>query len=127
MRPAVREGRMNTVLGVIIAGGRSRRFGSDKADAAWRGLALLDHAVAALTPQVDELVLSGRRHARLASIDDRPPGTGPIGGFAAAIRHAAEHGHKGALCVPLDVHPLPDDLRARLVGPSGAVFADQHM
>lgn len=118
---------MSTILGVIVAGGGSRRFGSDKADAAWRGHALLEHAVQALRPQVDELVVSGHDFPGLPRIEDRPPGVGPIGGLAAAIHCAAQRGHAGALCVPVDVHPLPGDLRQRLNGSHPAVFADQHM
>lgn len=48
------------LLGAILAGGRSRRFGTDKAVAQWNGAPLLAHCVAALSPQVDHVVLCGR-------------------------------------------------------------------
>ncbi|MCR5872033.1 NTP transferase domain-containing protein [Sphingomonas sp. J344] len=48
------------LLGAIIAGGTSRRFGSDKAMAQIAGRSLLDHARAALVQEVDDLVLCGR-------------------------------------------------------------------
>ena len=32
-------------LGAVIAGGRSSRFGSDKAMALWQGRPLIDHAI----------------------------------------------------------------------------------
>lgn len=123
-----RAGRaMPSVLGVIIAGGASRRFGADKAEAAWRGRSLIDHAVAALLPQVRRVVVCGRDYPGYRRIDDRPSGVGPIGGVAAAIHQAAASDHEGALCVPVDVHPLPLDLAARLYGPAPAVLNDQHM
>lgn len=118
---------MHTIMGAIIAGGASRRFGSDKAHATWQGRALIDHAAATLAPQVAELVVAGPRAGGWPAIADRPRGAGPLGGLAAAIHAAAERNHAGVLCVPVDVHPLPADLVARLVGPDPAVFADQHL
>jgi molybdopterin-guanine dinucleotide biosynthesis protein A len=41
---------MTKILGVVLAGGLSTRFGSDKAQALWRGRSLLDHALDALAP-----------------------------------------------------------------------------
>lgn len=45
------------LLGAIIAGGMSRRFGSDRAMAQIDGIALLDHVHAALKAQVDDIVI----------------------------------------------------------------------
>ena len=41
------------VAGCILAGGRSSRFGSDKALIEWKGKTLLAHAIERLRPQVD--------------------------------------------------------------------------
>jgi molybdopterin-guanine dinucleotide biosynthesis protein A len=118
---------MEPVLGAIVAGGASRRFGSDKAEALWRGQTLLDHAVAALRPHAAALATLGRDHPGCDRLDDRPAGSGPIGGLASAIHAAASRGFVGVLCVPLDVHPLPCDLDRLLVGREPTVFAGQHM
>ncbi|MET0251677.1 MAG: NTP transferase domain-containing protein [Novosphingobium sp.] len=115
------------VLGVIIAGGASRRFGRDKADVAWDGHTLFERTVAAVGPQVAELVIAGRDHGDLLRLADRPAGVGPLGGLSAGLFHAVAAGHAAVLCVPLDVHPLPLDLRLRLGGEGPAVFDDQHM
>ena len=55
---------MMRVLGVVLAGGQSRRFGSDKALAEIAGRTLLDRAVATLARQVDTVVVAGRFHSR---------------------------------------------------------------
>jgi molybdopterin-guanine dinucleotide biosynthesis protein A len=48
------------ILGAIIAGGQSRRFGGDKGAAKVGGRALLDHVVAGMIPQCDDLIICER-------------------------------------------------------------------
>ncbi|MGK6319158.1 molybdenum cofactor guanylyltransferase [Sphingomonas sp. DT-204] len=115
------------VLGAILAGGRSRRFGSDKALALHDGRALLDHAMAALAPQIEALVVCGREWPGITCLADRPhPGMGPLAGLAAALRHALTIGCDAVLCVPVDVHPLPANLRDLLADKGPAVLATQY-
>ena len=111
---------MMRVLGVVLAGGQSRRFGSDKALAEIAGRTLLDRAVATLARQVDTVVVAGR-----SDVADRPrAGMGPLGGLNGAMHHAAEHGFDAVLSIPVDGFDLPDDLIAELApAPSYAVDA----
>lgn len=103
------------LLGAILAGGASRRFGSDKAVALLDGKALIDHVIDRLTPQVVALVVIGRDHPRTVSLPDRPgPGLGPLGGLAAALAHAAREGFDAVLTSGCDLPGLPRDLAARL-------------
>lgn len=103
------------ILGAIIAGGRSSRFGSDKAMATLGGRALIDHVQAALAPQVREIVVVGRAHEGLRGIPDQPaPGLGPLGGIAAALLEARAMGLRAVLTAPCDAYDLPVDLVARL-------------
>lgn len=98
-------------LGAVLAGGRSSRFGSDKALATLGGQTLLDHALAALRPHCDTVIMVGRD----PGIADWPrPGMGPLGGIAGALRHAAGEGFDQLLTAPVDCVRLPADLRARL-------------
>ena len=98
-------------LGAVLAGGRSRRFGSDKAVAMLDGQTLLDHALAALRPHCDAVVIVGRE----GGIADWPrPDMGPLGAIAGALRHAAANGFGQVLTAPVDCVRLPADLRARL-------------
>ena len=57
------------ILGAIIAGGTSSRFGSDKAAAVLHGRALLDHVVASMKCHVDTLVVVGRAWPELLQVD----------------------------------------------------------
>jgi molybdopterin-guanine dinucleotide biosynthesis protein A len=112
------------VLGAILAGGKSRRFGSDKALARYEGQCLMTHCIAALRAQVDALVVCGRQWDGLISLPDRPVAdAGPLAGLNAALHHP---GFDAVLCVPVDVHPLPRDLRAMLEGDAARVLASQH-
>ena len=100
-------------LGAVLAGGRSSRFGSDKALAVLDGRSLLDHASAALRPHCDALVVVGR-----GEIADWPrAGMGPLGGIAGALIRAADAGFDQLLTAPVDCVRLPDDLGA-LLGPA---------
>ena len=72
--------------GFVLAGGKSRRMGRDKALLPWNGGTLLDHAVARLGAVCASVrVLSGaeRRYEDrgLAVETDAIPGAGPLGGI----------------------------------------------
>lgn len=114
------------ILGALIGGGRSRRFGCDKSDALWQGRTLLDHAIRAIAPACDGLVLCGAQREGLASLRDRPhEGMGPLAGLCAALYHADEEGYTHVLSAPIDVHPLPLDLLENFPGDRPAVL-DRH-
>lgn len=107
-------------LGAVLAGGRSSRFGSDKALAMLEGRTLLDHAAAALGPHCDAVVVVGR-----GPIADWPRADmGPLGGIAGALTHAAERGYDQLLTAPVDCVRLPGDLRA-LLEPAPAFLGTQ--
>lgn len=108
---------MTRLIGIILAGGRSRRFGSNKAIARYRDRSLIDHVATALGPQVDELAQSGggEPFAGLRLVADRPvAGLGPLGGLNGALHDAARGGFDAVVTVPCDTPILPRDLVARL-------------
>lgn len=111
-------------LGAVLAGGRSSRFGSDKAEAIVKGRTLLAHALDAIRPLCDEVIVVGRTSSLAASIADQPmPGLGPLGGVAGALSHAKAHDFGQVLSVPVDCLVVPADLR-RLLEPAPAYLAD---
>jgi molybdopterin-guanine dinucleotide biosynthesis protein A len=106
---------MTRVLGVVLAGGQSRRFGSDKALAEIGGCTLLDRAVATLARQCEAVVVAGRTIAAAPVVADAPQaGMGPLGGLCGALHHAFAHGFDTVLSIPVDAYDLPAGLIAEL-------------
>lgn len=113
------------LLGAVLAGGRSSRFGSDKAEALLAGRRLIDHAAAALADPCDALVVVGRDDPLFDCVPDRPArGLGPLGGLAGALAAARDRGFDAVLSCPVDVPRLPDALLA-LLTPGPAAIAGQ--
>jgi molybdopterin-guanine dinucleotide biosynthesis protein A len=111
------------LLGAVLAGGRSSRFGSDKALAELRGKPLLRHAAEALAAQCDSVIVCGRDWPDLVSVPDRPtPDLGPLGGLNAALHHAADNGFDAVLSVGCDTPLLPHDLADRLLRAGEAAY-----
>lgn len=115
----------NRILGVVLAGGQSRRFGSDKALALLDGRALITHAVDALAGWCEQVVIAGRANGPAPCLPDWPrPGLGPLGGLAAALHFARDEGFDAVLSIGVDSPGLPADLPELLGGPP-AIVADQ--
>lgn len=113
------------ILGAVLAGGTSTRFGSDKALALFADKPLIEHVINALLPQVETLVISGRDWPPYARVDDLPaPGLGPLSGLCGALAYARLHGFDAVLSAPCDTLGLPVDLVARL-SPPPAVASGQ--
>lgn len=112
------------ILGVVLAGGCSSRFGADKAEALYRGRSLLDWSAGNLADFTDSVVISGRRHSAHGSVEDRPhAGLGPLGGLAGAMAAAAERGFAHVLSMPCDTPDVPHALLAELCREERAAFA----
>lgn len=95
-------------LGVILAGGASRRFGSPKALARVGGRRIVDRVRDALAGAVPEVVVSANQPALFADLNlpmrpDEIAGQGALGGIHTALRWSAERGRPGALVVACDM------------------------
>ncbi len=99
------------ILGAVLAGGQSRRFGSDKALAEWNGQTLLARSVDQLSVWCDHVVVTGRAEAPAPCLPDWPRANmGPLAGIAAALHFAADEGYEAVLTCGVDAPDLPDDL-----------------
>ncbi len=103
------------LLGALLAGGRSTRFGSDKALAMLDGQPMFAHGVSTLSAQCDAVILVGREFAAFRCVPDRPaPDMGPLGGLAGALAYAKAAGFDYVLSAGVDAPYLPSDLAATL-------------
>ena len=71
---------------VVLAGGKSRRMGVDKASVLVGGRRLLDRVLSVLTGLFDDVVVVGRSEwsadlGSVCSVADETPGLGPLGGL----------------------------------------------
>lgn len=103
-------------VGFVVAGGRSRRMGRDKALLPWQGGTLLDHAAARLRAVCGQVrVLSGpgsRYRDRGFPVDvDALAEAGPLAGLATALAVAAP---RPALLLGVDMPFATPDLLAYL-------------
>ncbi len=117
------------VVGVILAGGLSRRMGGgDKALLPLVGRPVLAHVIERLSPQVDRLLLSANDGAErwnafglTVVADTLPDRPGPLAGLLAAMTWAAAHAPVAAwvATAPCDSPFLPRDLVPRLRAAAG--------
>lgn len=113
------------ILGVVLAGGKSSRFGSDKAIALLAGKSLIAHAVDTLSGWCEYVIVAGRETAPAPTVPDWPhEDTGPLGGIAAALHHAQDEGYDSVLSCAVDALGLPENL-PELLDPAPAFLADQ--
>lgn len=117
------------VLGVVLAGGLSRRMGAEKGLLELAGMPVLAHVLAALAGQspvpLAGVILNANGDAqRFAAFacpvvaDSVPDAPGPLAGVLAGLEHAALHypAVSHILTVSCDLPFLPPDLLARLWG-----------
>ena len=113
------------ILGVVLAGGNSTRFGSDKALAELGGHTLLNRAFDTLTGFCELVVIAGRAQGPGHCIPDWPrPEMGPLAGIAAALRLARDEGYDSVLSCGVDSVDLPENL-LDLLSPSPAYVESQ--
>ena len=117
------------LLGAVLAGGRSSRFGSDKALALLAdGRTLLEHAAAAVAPHVEAVVVCGRTAEGMTGLADRPaPDMGPLGGLNAALHHAVSQGYDAVLTTGCDMPLYPAALAEALIGEGASVLKGQQL
>jgi molybdopterin-guanine dinucleotide biosynthesis protein A len=97
--------------GIVLAGGRSTRFGTDKLRAAYRGQPLVQHAVLRLSELCDDVVVVLAPDGEAAGLPpgvrtarDAMEGVGPLAGLQAGL--VAVAGSDAALVVGGDMPDL---------------------
>jgi molybdopterin-guanine dinucleotide biosynthesis protein A len=111
------------VLGLVLAGGRSVRFGGEKAAAVLNGKALVLWAAERLQASCAAVAINARPGSEaerlagaLAVLHDRPGDPdGPLAGIRAGLEWAAGRGASFLAVSPCDAPLLPEDLFPRLI------------
>lgn len=121
------------IAGLVLAGGRSSRFGSEKAAARLGGRSLLEWSLEALRPACDRLAVSAAEGTQAAALatklglavltDDPAHPDGPLAGVSAGLRWAASRGGTHLATLPCDTPRIPADLVIRLIAEGGEAFA----
>lgn len=116
---------------IVLAGGKSKRLGRDKASELLLGLTLLQRTIDRLAPLVDEVVIVTRAGQVLPALDvgvpvraveDAYPDTGPLGGMATGLAASpAPYSFIAACDMPLLQEPLLRLLSDAARGHGGAV------
>jgi molybdopterin-guanine dinucleotide biosynthesis protein A len=93
------------VTGAVLAGGRSRRMGSNKALLPCGGQRLIEHVLDVLRPLFPELLIAANEPAPYAALGvpvhpDRIPDKGPLGGIYTAL---ASSSHPRTFCLACDM------------------------
>ncbi|MDE2136975.1 MAG: molybdenum cofactor guanylyltransferase [Gammaproteobacteria bacterium] len=118
------------LAGVVLAGGRSVRFGGEKAAALLAGKPLVLWAVERLREVCAQVAVNARpgseaqalaRAAGLEVLHDLPgDAAGPLAGVRAGLIWAAGQGAEALAVSPCDAPLLPADLYPRLIAAAGA-------
>ncbi len=84
--------------GIILAGGKSSRFGSNKALFEYQGKKLVEYSVETLQPLCGQLLLSTNEpeifsFTGLPTVADLFPGSGPVAGIHACLKQSTTEHH----------------------------------
>ena len=109
------------IPGLVLAGGLSRRMGSNKAMVTLGDAPLLSHVIRRIAPQVSDVTINAANgwaeSFGLPLLPDTLIGhAGPLAGILAGMRHFRNRDAAGShfLTAPADSPFFPDDLAARL-------------
>ena len=82
----------NKILGVVLAGGKSQRFGQDKSQVKLNGKILIDYILSEIIDEFKEtLIVTNQsitfmRSEKITVIQDFKKGLGPLGGILSAMK-----------------------------------------
>lgn len=107
------------IVGVVLAGGGSRRMGRDKAVLPWTGTTLAHRAAAVLGEVCGEVFIAGPAalaRADLEAVADLFPGCGPLAGLHAGFERA---GDRAIFALACDMPFVNTELIRHLAGVAG--------
>lgn len=103
------------ITGIILAGGKSSRMGTNKALLQYRGMSFIQHIINVMRPLVDRIIIVGKPEyytdLKFKRIDDVYKNSGPIAGIHAGLEDSTTPFNLVLSCdVPLITEPLLKEL-----------------
>ena len=86
----------NNILGTVLAGGKSQRFGEDKSQVKLNGKLLINYILSEIEDEFKEILIVTNSHIafqkskKISTIKDFKKGQGPLGGVLSAMKWAKE-------------------------------------
>lgn len=109
--------RSESITGIILAGGNSSRFGTDKTQYLLNGKRLINYSIELLLPVCNEIIISTNKpddfkNDGYQTVVDRFVNCGPLGGiFSSLVKSNSEHN----LIIGCDMPNLCTDLFRRIL------------
>ena len=90
----------NNILGTVLAGGKSQRFGEDKSQVKLNGKLLIDYILSEIIDEFKEILIVSnnqikfKNYENISLINDFKKDQGPLGGVLSAMKWAKEKNNK---------------------------------
>ena len=90
----------NNILGTVLAGGKSQRFGEDKSQVKLNNKLLIDYILSEITNEFKEILIVSnnqikfKNYGNISLIKDFKKDQGPLGGVLSAMKWAKEKNNK---------------------------------
>jgi molybdopterin-guanine dinucleotide biosynthesis protein A len=90
----------NNILGAVLAGGKSQRFGQDKSQVKLNGKLLIDYILSEIIDEFEEILIVSNKQIKFKNyenitlINDFKKDQGPLGGVLSAMKWAKEKNNK---------------------------------
>ena len=90
----------NNILGTVLAGGKSQRFGEDKSQVKLNNKLLIDYILSEITNEFKEILIVSnnqikyKNYKNISLINDLKKDQGPLGGVLSAMKWAKEKNDK---------------------------------
>ncbi len=90
----------NNILGTVLAGGKSQRFGEDKSQVKLNGKLLIDYILSEIIDEFKEILIVSnnqikyKNYKNISLINDLKKNQGPLGGVLSAMKWAKEKNDK---------------------------------
>ncbi|MGD9992685.1 MAG: molybdenum cofactor guanylyltransferase [Salinivirgaceae bacterium] len=114
---------MSTITGIVMAGGKSSRMGTNKALLPFQGKRLIDRSVETLLPLVNKIIISSNEplpELPYPQIADSVEAIGPLGGLQACLNFSSTEWN---MLIPCDTPFLSDSLYQQMLQHTTAVDA----